>query len=99
VNDLFEFALQNVSGSGMVGINIQNQLNKNDKPIGIRFRLSGDVIWSVLEKVYQSNSRFNALNTLVVAVHLVKMPVGFGGIKIIGRPLSVMAHLKKYHRS
>ena len=58
--------------------------------------MSGEVIWSVFEKVSQSNSRFNALDTLVVTVHSVKMPVGFGyGIKTKGRPLSVMAHLKK----
>jgi len=46
---------------------IPNQVNQNDKPIGISFRrkdqLSGDVIWSVLERVSQSNSRFNALHT------------------------------------
>ena len=39
----------------MVGITIQNEVNQNDKAIGISFRrkdqLSGDVIWSVLEKV------------------------------------------------
>ena len=44
----------------------------------------------------QFNARFNALDTLVVTVHSVKMPAGFGyGIKTKGRPLSVMAHLKK----
>ena len=54
------------------------------------------MIWSVFEKVSQSNSRFNALDALVVKVHSVKMPVGFGyGIKTKGRPLSAMAHLKK----
>ena len=46
---------------------IPNQVNQNDKPIGISFRrkdqLSGDVIWSVLERVSQSYSRFNALDT------------------------------------
>ena len=49
------------------------------------------------EKVSQSNSRFNALGTLVVTVHSVRMPVGFGkhAITSRGRPLSVMAHLKK----
>ena len=84
----------------MVGITIQNQVNINDKPIGITFRrkdqLSGDVIWSVL-KVFQSNSRFNALDTLVVTVHSVKTPVGFRKrvLKSWGRPLSVMAHLKR----
>jgi len=47
--------------------------------------------------VSQSNLRFNALDTLVVNVHSVKMQVGFGGggIKTLGRPVSVLAHLKK----
>ena len=57
VNDLFEHALQNESDSDMVGITIQNEVNQNNKPIGISFRrkdqLSGDVIWSVFEKVSQ----------------------------------------------
>ena len=96
VSDLFDHALQNVSDSDVVGITIQNQVNQNDKPIGISFRrkdqLSGEVIRSVFEKVSQSNSRFNALDTLVVTVHSVKMPAGFA-IKTMGRPLSVMAHL------
>ena len=100
VNELFEYALQYVIDSDMVGINIENQVNQNDKPIGISFRrkdqLSGEVIWSVFEKVSQSNSRFNALDKLVVTVHSVKMPVCYvmHTIKSMGRPLSVMAHLK-----
>ena len=58
--------------------------------------MSGEVFWSVFEKVSQSNTRFNALNTLVVTVHSVNMPVGYGkhAIKSMGRPLSVKAHLK-----
>ena len=55
VNELFEYALQDVSDSDMVGINIQNQVNQNDKPFGISFRrkdqLTGEVISSVFEKV------------------------------------------------
>ena len=61
--------------------------------------LSVDAIWSVFEKVTQSNSRFNALDTMTVVLHSVKMPVGFGFhsacMKTKGRPLSVMAHLKR----
>jgi len=101
VNDLFESVLSDVGDSDMLGIAIQNQVNQNDKPIGISFRrkgqLSGDVIWSVFERVSQSNSRFNALDTLLVTVHSVKMPGGFGkhALKCKGRPLSIMAHLKK----
>ena len=52
---MFEYALRDVSDSDMVGITIQNQVNQNDKPIGISFRrkdhLAGDVIWSVFERV------------------------------------------------
>jgi len=101
VNDLIEHALRDVDDSDMVGMTIQNQVNLNDKPIGIGFKrkdqLSADVIWRVFEKVSQSNSRFNALDTLVVTVHSLKMPVGFGrcAMKSRGRPLSVMAHLKR----
>ena len=37
------------------------------------------------------------MDTLVLTVHSVKMPVGFGrvALKSRGRPLSVMAHLKR----
>ena len=41
----------------------------------------------------QSNSRFNALDKLVVTVHSVGMPVGFGRVNAKGRPVSVMALL------
>ena len=100
-NDLFQHALQGVSDSDMLGIIIQNEVNQNDKPMGISFRrkdqLSGEVIWSVFEKVAQSNSRFNALDTLVVTVHSIGMPVGFGrvALKPMGRPTTAMAHLKR----
>ena len=54
------------------------------------------MICSVFEKVSQSNSRFNALHTLVVTVHSVTMPVGFGKhtIKSRGRPFFVTTRLK-----
>ena len=48
VNDLFEHTLSDVDDSDMVGITIENQVNQNDKPIGVSFRrkdqLSGDVV-------------------------------------------------------
>jgi len=37
VNDLFDHALSDVDDSDMVGIAIQNQVNQNNKPIGISF--------------------------------------------------------------
>jgi len=100
VNALFEYVLQDVIDSDVVGITIQNQVNQNDKPVGISFRrkdqLSGEVVRSVFEKVSQSNARFNALDTFVVTVHSVTMPAGFGRvIKTKGRPLSVMVQLKR----
>jgi hypothetical protein len=49
----------------------------------------------VLEKVSQSNSRFNALDTLTIEVHVVKMPAGFGNVETKYRPRTVMAHLKR----
>ena len=54
------------------------------------------MIWSVFEKVSQSNSRFNALDTFVVTVHSVTMTVDFGKnvLKSRGIPLAVIAHLK-----
>jgi len=70
-----------------------------EKAIGISFRrkyqLSTDVILNVWQ-VTQSNSRFNALDKLVLEVHSVNIPVGFGGdgIRTRGRPLNALAHLK-----
>ena len=55
----------------------------------------GDVIGSDFETVSQSNSRFNVLDTLIVNVHSIKTPVRIGGMKTMGRPVPVMAHLKK----
>jgi len=97
---LCEYALQNCDDSDMIGISIRNEVNMRDKAIGISFRrkdqISTDVILNVWQKVTQSNSRFNALDKLVLEVHIVKMPVGFGrGMKSKGRLLDVLAHLKK----
>jgi hypothetical protein len=98
VNERFEYALQNCQDSDMVGLTIRN-VNVQDKTIDISFRrkyqLSEDVIWSVFEKVAQSNARFNALDKLIMVVHSVKMPVAHGRVKTKGRQLSDMAHLKK----
>jgi len=48
-----------------------------DKATGISFRrkdqLSEEVIWSVFNKVAQSNARFNALDKIVIVVHSIKM--------------------------
>jgi hypothetical protein len=99
INDLFEHALQGVADGDMVGVAIRNDVNQNDRAVGISFRrrdqLSADVIWSVFERVTQSNARFNALDTLTIVVHSVRMPIGFGRVKTKDRPVDVMAHLKR----
>jgi len=99
VTELFEYELRDLEDSDMIGITISNEVNV-DRAIWISFRrkdqITGNVIWSVFE-VAQSNARFNALDTLVMTVHSVKMPIGHGGTKIAskGRPLEIMVHLKK----
>ena len=100
VNNLFDHVLEDVGDADMVGITIRNNINQSDKPTGFSFRrkdqLSPDVIWSVFDKVSQSNAKFNAQDTLIVTVHSVTMLVRFGGdgMKRKGRPLATMAHLK-----
>ena len=78
VTDLFEYALRNCSDSDMVGITFSNEVNVQDKAVGIRFRrkdqLTRNVIWSIFGKVSQSNARFNALDKLEMVVHSVKWP-------------------------
>jgi hypothetical protein len=87
--NLFDRVLENVGDADMVGITIHNDVNQSDKPIGFSFRrkdqLSADVIWSVSDKVSQSNARFNATDTLIVTVHSVAMTVGFGGAGLNAR--------------
>jgi len=65
MSDLFECSLRNSDGSDMVCVTISNEVNVQDKPIGISFRrrdrLSADVIWSLFEMVAQSNTSFNAM--------------------------------------
>lgn len=85
----------------MVGVTISNDVNVQDKVIGISFRrkgqLRGVVILSVFTKVAQSNARFNALDKLVVNVHSASMPARFGRktFKSKGKPLQIIAHLKR----
>ena len=69
----------------------KKEINLLDKPIGISFRrkdqLWAEVIWSVFSKVAHSNARFNAMDKLILVIHSVKMPVGFGmSVKSKGRP-------------
>jgi hypothetical protein len=84
----------------MVSYSIRKETDIYDKAIGISLRrkdqLSAEVVLGVWEKVTQSNSRFNALDTVVLEVYSLRMPVGFcWSIKNRGRPLTVIAHFKK----
>jgi len=67
VNNLFDHVLENVDDADMVAITIHNEVNQSDKPIGFSFtrkdQLSPDVIWSVFDKVSQSNATLNATDT------------------------------------
>jgi hypothetical protein len=55
MSDVFEHALQGAVDGDMVGVAIRNDVNQNDRTVGISFRrrnqLSADVIWSVFERV------------------------------------------------
>jgi len=99
VTELFDYALRDLEDRYMVGISISNEVEVKDRAIGISFRrrdqITGDVIWSVFEKVAQSNARFNALDKLVMTVHSVRMPIGHGKITSKGRPVEIMARLKR----
>ena len=101
MSDVFEYALRNCNETDMVGVTISNEVNVQDKPIGISFRwkdqLSEEVIWIVFEKVAHSNARFNAMDRLVVVIHSVRMPVGFSrtALRTKGRHLGNIGHLKR----
>ena len=101
VDELIEYSLRDLEPGDMVGISIHNADNQQDRPIclsfGRREQISRQVLWSVFEKVAQSNARYQALDTLTFHIHSVRMPTGFGkGAHISkGRSVSVMAHLKK----
>jgi hypothetical protein len=80
-------------------VNENSEENTKDKSIGFSFRrkyqLSVGVIWKLFEKLAQSDAKFNALDPLMVTVHSLKIPVGFGCVKSNGRKLDSLAHLKK----
>ena len=85
MNDLFVCALRHVHESDMVGITIRNEVNLQDKAIGISFRWRDQL----------------SPDRLIVVIQSVMMPVGFGKtvVKPKGRPLSVIAHVKRNNRS
>jgi len=61
VTEVFDYALRDLDESDMVEITISNEVEVKDRAIGISLRrkdqIKGDVIWSVFEKVAQSNAK------------------------------------------
>jgi hypothetical protein len=51
-------------------------------------------VWSIFEKVTQSNARFNVLDKFVLDIHSVAMPVGSGRLKTMGRPIDELINRK-----
>jgi hypothetical protein len=84
----------------MVGISFHNVDNQQDRQIWLSFRrrdqISRGDLWSVFDKVPQSNVGYLALDALTFHVHLVKIPVGFAKAETSkGRSTSMMAHLER----
>ena len=77
VEERSEYTLRNLETSNMVGISIHKADNQQDRPIGLSFRrrdqISRYVLWSVFEKLTQSNARYQALDTLTLHVHSVRI--------------------------
>jgi len=48
LKDLFEYALQDMSDSGMVRIKIQNPVNRLGFSLRNKYQLFGEAVWSVL---------------------------------------------------
>ena len=60
-----------------------------------RDQFKPDMVWSVLGKVIQSNSRFGLTDRLEVHLDHVRMAVGNGGVKTKGHSLDVLSAIKK----
>jgi hypothetical protein len=62
VDQVFEYSLRDLQPDDMVGISIHNADNQKDRPVCLGFRwrdqISREVLWTVFEKVTQSNARF-----------------------------------------
>jgi len=82
-------------------LSIHNADNQQDRQTGLSYRrrvqISRDVLWSVFEKVTQSNARYQGLDTLTFHVFSFGMPVGSckKAESSKGRPISTIAHIKR----
>ena len=80
----------------MVGITIHNEVNQSDKAMGFSSRRISysQKSWRMFDKLSQPNSRYDALDTLIMVVNSYKMPVGFGGDAI-----KIKVHTARDHGS
>jgi hypothetical protein len=75
VDDLLEYPLRDLEPRIWWALSIHSADNQHDKPIVLSFRrreqISRDVLWSVFEKVTQSNARYQVRDTLTFNVNSV----------------------------
>ena len=101
MSDLFEYALRNCNESDMVVVTISNEVNVQDKPIGISFRrkdqLSEEVIWSVFQKCRPVKHQIQCHERIGRRHSFGQNACGFWStaLRSKGRELANMAHLKR----
>jgi hypothetical protein len=82
ITALIEYLVREFPDRDMVVLSIRSTENLQDKAIGISLRrrtqLKPDVVWSVLDKVVQSNARFDLTDRLEVHLDHVRMPAANG---------------------
>ena len=95
ITALTNYLVDKVPGRDLVSLRIHNTENVQDKVVGISFRrraqFKPDMVWSVLRKIIQDNSRFALTDRLKVHLDHVKMPVGNGEVKMKGRLMDVLS--------
>ena len=77
---LANYLVDKLPDRDLVGLRSRNTENMQENVVGIRLRrrdlLKPDMVWSVLGKVIQSNSRFALTDRLEIHLDHVRMPVG-----------------------
>ena len=100
ITALTNYLVDNVPRRDLLDLRTRNTENVQNKLVGTSLRrrdqLKPDVVWSVLGKVMQSNSRFALTDRLEVHLNHVRMPIGIGEVKTKGRSLDVISVIKDY---
>jgi len=101
ITKLTNYLVDKVPGRDLVVPRIRNTENSQDKVVGISLRrrdqFKPDVVWDVLGKVIQSNTRFGLTERLEVHLDHVRMPAGNGkrAEKTKGRSLDIVSAIKR----